>query len=111
MKKKSCLETMALFMTMTKAPINAPRIFILQSLYNSFCTCTKAQQKLIVNKNFSEFVIFAGHVVLNKSLIICTGLRCFNVEYCIFAEEVILAEERTTEEEKMHIIEGTRGCF
>lgn len=25
--------------------------------------------------------------------------------YC-FAEEVILAEERTTEEEKMHIIEG-----
>lgn len=25
---------------------------------------------------------------------------------CVIAEEVILAEERTTEEEKMHIIEG-----
>ncbi|CAG2062825.1 unnamed protein product, partial [Timema podura] len=29
------------------------------------------------------------------------------VEWICKAEEVILAEERTTEEEKMHIIEGT----
>lgn len=30
----------------------------------------------------------------------------FDLMLILFTEEVILAEERTTEEEKMHIIEG-----
>jgi hypothetical protein len=34
----------------------------------------------------------------------CCFLKC-KIVVCV-SEEVILAEERTTEEEKMHIIEG-----
>ena len=53
-----------------------------------------------VNKRFSFF--------RENYSIACTQDKRFNVSDCYFPEEVILAEERTTEEERQHIIEARK---
>lgn len=58
---------------------------------------------MIIDVNYVlAFLLYVAHAV-NKLQI--------NLPLDYFTEEVILAEERTTEEEKMHIIEGKTVIF
>lgn len=77
----------------------------------------RRQQQLEKELNgYVEWICKAGkNININEDISICkfaaklinSDDRCIELLHLIcFAEEVILAEERTTEEEKMHIIEG-----
>lgn len=54
---------------------------------------------------FACFII-RYHIKYSHTDLLCKNIYIYIHIHGVFAEEVILAEERTTEEEKMHIMEG-----
>lgn len=80
---------------------------LLDACYYSFILCVLVSIMLFLFKFIcAKFLIYS---ILSNLRKIQKQICAYYFMYFIFdVEEVILAEERTTEEEKMHILEGKR---